>query len=73
MKHHLGEFRYCAGCGDWLLWTPLHHTGPVYCCDACAQGRRCECAGSPVGSSRRAARVFQKGGEGHARQPVTPR
>jgi hypothetical protein len=43
----VGEFRLCAGCREWALWTPQRERGPVYCCEACALGHRCACARDP--------------------------
>ena len=45
----IGEFRLCSSCGEWAIWVPQHSKGPVYCCRACARGRRCTCAEGPDG------------------------
>ncbi len=59
-----GEFRLCSGCAQWALWTPQERRGPVYCCEACAQGLRCACAQGPdeEDSAARGRQALHPGG-----------
>lgn len=70
-----GEFRLCSGCGEWAIWTPQYQRGSVFCCQACARGRGCDCAGShdEWSALHRPLRDLSKGGHHALRQPVSAR
>lgn len=68
-----GEFCWCSGCGEWVIWTAYHTDGPVYCCDECARGFPCACVGGPDRPFRLPTRRTAPEGGRHASASTTAR